>query len=32
VVVFASKSKIAMNNLKDALGLASGAARLAVIP
>lgn len=32
VVVFASKSKIAMNNLKDALGLASSAARLAVIP
>lgn len=32
VVVFASKSKIAMNNLKDALGLASSAARIAVIP
>lgn len=32
VVVFASKSKIAVNNLKDALGLASSAARLAVIP
>ncbi|MER8639791.1 polysaccharide biosynthesis/export family protein [Mesorhizobium sp. M1273] len=32
VVVFASKSKIAMNNLKDALGIASSAARLAVIP
>ncbi|MER9565909.1 polysaccharide biosynthesis/export family protein [Mesorhizobium sp. M0571] len=32
VVVFASKSKIAMNNLKDALGIASSAARLSVIP
>ncbi|AZO63884.1 MAG: polysaccharide export protein [Mesorhizobium sp.] len=32
VVVFASKSKIAMNNLKDALGVASSAARLAVVP
>lgn len=32
VVVFASKSKIAMNNLKDALGVASSAARIAVIP
>ncbi|MER9051662.1 polysaccharide export protein [Mesorhizobium sp. M0923] len=32
VVVFASKSKIAMNNLKDALGIASSAARIAVIP
>ena len=32
IVVFTSKSKVAMNNLKDALGLASGAARLAVIP
>jgi polysaccharide export outer membrane protein len=32
VVVFASKSKIAMNNLKEALGVASSAARLAVIP
>ncbi|MFA6031721.1 MAG: polysaccharide biosynthesis/export family protein [Myxococcota bacterium] len=32
VVVFASKSKIALNNLKDALGVASSAARLAVIP
>ncbi|MER8766167.1 MULTISPECIES: polysaccharide biosynthesis/export family protein [unclassified Mesorhizobium] len=30
VVVFASKSKIAMNNLKDALGIASSAARLSV--
>ncbi len=32
IVVFASKSKIAMNNLKDALGLASSAARIAVVP
>ncbi|RWF04409.1 polysaccharide biosynthesis/export family protein [Mesorhizobium sp.] len=32
IVVFASKSKIAMNNLKDALGVASSAARIAVIP
>ncbi|MES0157603.1 polysaccharide export protein [Mesorhizobium sp. M0018] len=32
IVVFASKSKIAMNNLKDALGVASSAARLAVVP
>ncbi|CCV12486.1 polysaccharide biosynthesis/export family protein [Mesorhizobium sp. STM 4661] len=32
VVVFASKSKIAMNNLKDALGVASSAARIAVVP
>ncbi|MER8584827.1 polysaccharide biosynthesis/export family protein [Mesorhizobium sp. M1338] len=32
IVVFASKSKIAMNNLEDALGLASSAARIAVIP
>ncbi|MER8709990.1 polysaccharide export protein [Mesorhizobium sp. M1088] len=32
IVVFASKSKIAMNNLKDALGIASSAARIAVIP
>lgn len=32
IVVFTSKSKVAMNNLKDALGLASSAARLAVIP
>ncbi|MER9072687.1 polysaccharide export protein [Mesorhizobium sp. M0904] len=32
VVVFASKSKIAVNNLKDALGIASSAARIAVIP
>jgi polysaccharide export outer membrane protein len=30
IVVFASKSKIALNNLKEALGIASGAARLAV--
>ncbi|MER8867823.1 polysaccharide export protein [Mesorhizobium sp. M0751] len=32
IVVFASKSKIAMNNLKDALGVASSAARIAVVP
>ncbi|MER8555073.1 polysaccharide export protein [Mesorhizobium sp. M1217] len=32
IVVFASKSKIAMGNLKDALGIASSAARIAVIP
>ncbi|RWD48763.1 polysaccharide biosynthesis/export family protein [Mesorhizobium sp.] len=32
IVVFASKSKIALNNLKDALGVASSAARIAVIP
>ncbi|MER9791295.1 polysaccharide biosynthesis/export family protein [Mesorhizobium sp. M0213] len=32
VVVFASKSKIAVNNLKDALGIASNAARIAVVP
>ncbi|MER8689010.1 MULTISPECIES: polysaccharide biosynthesis/export family protein [unclassified Mesorhizobium] len=32
IVVFASKSKIAMANLKDALGVASSAARIAVIP
>ncbi|WP_419696997.1 polysaccharide biosynthesis/export family protein [Mesorhizobium muleiense] len=32
IVVFASKSKIAINNLKDALGIASSAARMAVIP
>lgn len=32
IVVFASKSKIAINNLKDALGVASNAARIAVIP
>ncbi|MES0217189.1 polysaccharide export protein [Mesorhizobium sp. C280B] len=31
VVVFASKSKIAMNNLKDALGVASSAARIGVL-
>ncbi|MER8956292.1 polysaccharide export protein [Mesorhizobium sp. M0833] len=31
VVVFASKSKIAMSNLKDALGIASSAARLGVM-
>lgn len=32
VVVFTSKSKIAINNLKDALGIASSAARIAVVP
>ncbi|MER8611814.1 polysaccharide export protein [Mesorhizobium sp. M0563] len=32
VVVFASKTKIAVNNLKDALGIASNAARIAVVP
>ncbi|MER9278132.1 polysaccharide biosynthesis/export family protein [Mesorhizobium sp. M0522] len=32
IVVFASKSKIALSNLKDALGVASSAARIAVIP
>ncbi|MER9133409.1 polysaccharide biosynthesis/export family protein [Mesorhizobium sp. M0768] len=32
IVVFASQSKIAMTNLKEALGIASSAARLAVIP
>jgi polysaccharide export outer membrane protein len=32
VVVFTSQSKVAMNNLKEALGIASSAARLAVIP
>ncbi|MER8758345.1 polysaccharide biosynthesis/export family protein [Mesorhizobium sp. M0701] len=32
IVVFASSSKIAVNNLKDALGIASSAARIAVIP
>ncbi|MER8950571.1 polysaccharide biosynthesis/export family protein [Mesorhizobium sp. M0959] len=31
IVVFASKSKIAMNNLKDALGVASNAARIGVL-
>ncbi|MER9443611.1 polysaccharide export protein [Mesorhizobium sp. M0340] len=31
IVVFASKSKIAMNNLKDALGVASSAARIGVL-
>ena len=30
VVVFASKSKIALNNLKDALGIATTAVRLGV--
>lgn len=32
VVVFTSQSKIAINNLKEALGIASNAARIAVIP
>ena len=32
VIVFTSKSKVAMNNLKEALGIASSAARLAVVP
>lgn len=32
VVVFTNQSRVAMNNLKDALGIASNAARLAVIP
>lgn len=32
IVVFTSSSKVAMQNLKEALGLASNAARLAVIP
>lgn len=32
IVVFPSKSKVAMSNLKDALGIASSAARIAVIP
>lgn len=32
VIVFTSQSKVAMNNLKEALGVASSAARLAVIP
>jgi len=32
IVVFQSKSKIAMRNLKEALGVASSATRLAVIP
>ncbi|MER8453925.1 polysaccharide export protein [Mesorhizobium sp. M0166] len=31
IVIFASKSKIAMNNLKDALGVASSAARIGVL-
>ncbi|MGX9571829.1 polysaccharide biosynthesis/export family protein [Mesorhizobium sp. f-mel] len=31
IVVFASKSKIALNNLKDALGVASSAARIGVL-
>jgi polysaccharide export outer membrane protein len=32
VIVFTSKSKVAMNNLKEALGIASSATRLAVLP
>jgi polysaccharide export outer membrane protein len=32
IVVFQSKSKIAMRNLKDALGVAANASRIAVIP
>jgi polysaccharide biosynthesis/export protein len=32
VVVFASQSRVALQNLKEALGVASSAARLAVIP
>jgi polysaccharide export outer membrane protein len=32
IVVFASRSKVALNNLKEALGVASSTARLAVIP
>jgi polysaccharide export outer membrane protein len=32
IVVFTSRSKVAMNNLKEALGVASSATRLAVIP
>lgn len=32
IVIFPSKGKMAVRNLKEALGLASGAARLAVIP
>ena len=32
VIVFTSQSKVAMNNLKDALGIASSAARIAVLP
>ena len=32
VIVFTSQSKVAMNNLKEALGIASSAARLAVVP
>lgn len=32
VIVFTSQSKVAMNNLKEALGIASSAARVAVIP
>ena len=32
IVVFTSQSKVAINNLKEALGVASSAARLAVVP
>ncbi|WP_457936136.1 polysaccharide biosynthesis/export family protein [Mesorhizobium sp. 10J20-29] len=32
VIVFTSQSKVAMNNLKEALGIASSAARIAVLP
>lgn len=32
VIVFTSQSKVALNNLKEALGIASSAARLGVIP
>jgi polysaccharide export outer membrane protein len=32
VMVFTSQSRVAMNNLKEALGMAANASRLAVIP
>ena len=32
IMVFTSKSRVAMNNLKEALGMAANASRLAVIP
>jgi len=32
IIVFTSQSKVAMNNLKEALGIASSAARIAVVP
>lgn len=32
IIVFTSQSKVAMNNLKEALGMASNAARVAVLP